>query len=233
VIGLFLAKSSSAEAFETSMWGSRLLVGDLDGMGPDDLAVGAPGALGGRVRILFGASGGVYAKRGRTWSQASPGVRGRQDGYDFFGGSLGIANFGGGRHQDLAISSVGEALTGSGRSAGVVHVLYGSRKRLTVRRDDLGSQRTPGVPGRARGGHYFGFSLLGLSFGRGHQADLAIGIPGDDVATVDESGSVVVLYGTANGLTVEAIQRFSAGRDGLVGTADSGDSFGFALRGFH
>lgn len=66
-------------------------------------------------------------------------------------------------------------------------------------------------------------------------ADLAIGVPGkDSPSTVKDSGAVIVIYGSANGLTatdpaVPAAQFWSQNAVGIPGVSEAGDRFGSAL----
>jgi len=69
-------------------------------------------------------------------------------------------------------------------------------------------------------------------------ADLAIGMPGEDAsATIPDSGAVIVLYGSRNGLVavtaaslgVPAPQYFSQATSGISGVNESVDRFGAAL----
>jgi hypothetical protein len=56
-------------------------------------------------------------------------------------------------------------------------------------------------------------------------ADLAVGVPG----AVDTAGTVVVLYGTANGIRDAGAQRWHQGRAGIAGARTAGHRFGSAL----
>src|SRR6476659_10003993 len=65
--------------------------------------------------------------------------------------------------------------------------------------------------------------------------DLAVGIPMEDTpAGTSDSGAVVIIYGSRNGLTstdptVPAAQFWSQNSDGISGTSESGDRFGTSL----
>ena len=60
-------------------------------------------------------------------------------------------------------------------------------------------------------------------------ADLAVGVPFEDVGAIDDAGAVNVVYGSASGLTAAGDQQFWQGAAGVAGTAETSDSFGFAL----
>jgi hypothetical protein len=64
----------------------------------------------------------------------------------------------------------------------------------------------------------------------GPLADLAIGVPGDAIGSTPRAGGVNWLRGTSGGLTAEgAGQRFSQNTEGIAGTSESNDAFGFTV----
>jgi hypothetical protein len=60
-------------------------------------------------------------------------------------------------------------------------------------------------------------------------ADLAIGIPFEDIGSIADAGAVNVLYGTAGGLTGSGSQLFTQNSPGVPGIAEQDDSFGGTL----
>jgi hypothetical protein len=83
-------------------------------------------------------------------------------------------------------------------------------------------------------GDVFGQALAAGDFNGDGRADLAIGSPGEAVATgigveVVGAGTVIVLYGTSEGLSSTGSQLFRQGGGGLAGTAEVGDRWGRAL----
>jgi hypothetical protein len=73
--------------------------------------------------------------------------------------ALAAANFGGSAHADLAIGAPGEQV-GDQRSAGIVHVFYGTAEGLTHVGHQSWSQLTPGMTGLAEENDQFGRALL-------------------------------------------------------------------------
>jgi hypothetical protein len=74
--------------------GTALAIGDFNGDGPADLAMGAPGENlnsgfgSGVVHVLPGSAAGLTATGSQLWSQDSPGVAGAPEFLDFFGQTL-------------------------------------------------------------------------------------------------------------------------------------------------
>jgi hypothetical protein len=60
-------------------------------------------------------------------------------------------------------------------------------------------------------------------------ADLAIGVPGEDLGSIGDGGVVHVLQGAAAGLTATGSQLWSQNSSGVDDTAEAGDGFGATL----
>jgi len=98
------------------------------------------------------------------------------------------------------------------------------------RPDQVWLQRDPGVPGTPELGDGFGYDVsLGDADGDGF-ADLAIGVPGEDIGTVRDAGMVVVLRGSARGLTTAGVVSFTQNTANVPGTVEKGDRFGAQVR---
>jgi FG-GAP repeat len=85
-------------------------------------------------------------------------------------------------------------------NAGAVQVLYGSASGLDRPGNQLWHQDVSGIVDAAEAGDQFGFALATGDFNGDGLADLAVGVPGEDVAGVSDAGAVQVLYGTPSGL---------------------------------
>jgi hypothetical protein len=115
-----------------------------------------------------------------------------------------------------------------GGGGGGVNVIYGSAGGLTDVGDQFWSQDSPGIKEVAEFGDFLGASLAAADFGKGPHADLAVGAPLES-ATLDASGGVNVIYGSAGGLTEVGDQFWTQDSPGIQEAAEPSDSFGRSL----
>lgn len=218
-------------------FGSALAAGNF-GHGPqDDLAVGAPfddegGATdAGVAGVLYGSSSGLGADGDQLWAQGASGLGEKAEAGDQFGFSLAAADMGRGAEDDLAVGSPGEDFTGAS-DAGAVQAIYGGTGGLAAAGSQVWSEGTGGLRGTRSGGDRFGWSLAAAELGnatRATVADLAVGAPFDDEAGPADSGAVVVVYGTAGGLSAQGNQLWTQGSAGVAGTPAAGEHLGMAV----
>jgi hypothetical protein len=113
---------------------------------------------------------------------------------------------------------------------GAVAVLYGTLTGLGADRNEVWAQGVDGVPGSPSYGDAFGGDVTLADFDDDGFNDLAIGVPGEDLAgppAVADAGVVVVLYGGASGLSTDRVQTWTAVGLGLSPSA--GDRMGTTL----
>ena len=221
---------------DSDRFGSALAVGDFDGDGYDDLAIGAPyedlenGGTkdsAGAVYVLYGSSDGLTATGADTWHQDVTNVAGTASPGDWFGFALAAGDFDGDGRDDLAIGVPYDDESGVA-TAGDVNVLYGSDDGLSVAGDEIWNQNSIGVVDSAEVDDRFGYALTTGDLDRDGYDDLVVGVPYEDISTETDAGGVNVLYGSVGGLTFLGDQFWS--QDDLVGTpAEPDDFFGFSL----
>ncbi|MFJ8637064.1 FG-GAP repeat protein [Streptomyces sp. NPDC093568] len=117
----------------------------------------------------------------------------------------------------------------NGGFGGAVTVTYGASSGLSTRTPVRFTQDTTGVPGASERNDAFGWSLdAGDTNGDGY-TDIAVGVANEDLGTKRDAGSVVILRGSAAGLTGTGSKAFSQDTEGVPGTAESYDYFGHSV----
>jgi hypothetical protein len=223
-------------------FGAALAVGDFDGDGRKDLAIGAPATLvnTGIVEIVPKVPGGGIQTRIDTsgavvFGQNSPGIGGTQNNSSF-GAALAANDFNGDGISDLAIGVPMETIGGVAMS-GQVNVIYGVSGVGLSTAASANHPATQTFMGASGSG--FGTVLSAWNFGKGPEADLAVGVPFFNVpifrvinlqiqvvGTISGAGGVSVFYGsTPGGLTTAGSQGWTQ-NSGLNDSAQAGNHFG-------
>jgi hypothetical protein len=217
-------------------FGSALGVGDFNNDSFADLAIGVPSegvgaaSQAGAVNVLYGSAARLTATGNQQFFQGSSGIGGVAELGDQFGFVLTGGDFNNDSFADLAIGAPFEDV-GAVVDAGAINVLYGSAGRLTTTGNQQWLQGSGGVAGVAEPSDVFGSALAGGDFNNDSFADLAIGAPFEDIGSVLDAGAINVLSGSAARLTATGNQQFFQGNGGVIGVAEDGDAFGFALAG--
>ncbi|MEW2392596.1 FG-GAP-like repeat-containing protein [Streptomyces venezuelae] len=136
------------------------------------------------------------------------------------GDALGVGDVNGDHYADV--------VAGDSDEDGKAMVSYGSADGLKgdVQKFD---QDLPGVPGAEENGDRFGSSIaVGDVTGDGY-ADIALGVPGEDVKDVTDAGAVVLVRGGPTGVTGAGAQAFHQDTAGMPGVAEKNDLFGAAV----
>ncbi len=209
---------------------SIALLGDLDGDGVGDIAVGAPqdddgGNSRGAVWILF-LNADATVKSHQKISDTQGGFVGILDDTDDFG--LSISSLG-----DLDGDGIGDLAVGAlqaddgGAQRGAVWILF-LNVNGTVKSHQKISDTSGGFGGGLSNSDEFGVSIARLGDLDGDGVlDIAVGAHGDDDGGGNR-GAVWILFLNSDG-TVKAHQKISATSGGFVGPLSNSDLFGNTL----
>jgi hypothetical protein len=233
--------AAGAQAFGGSEFGARLgsplAAGDFNGDGASDLAVGVPfhDLLPftfdiGRVYLYRGGPTGLQSDD--FLDQKADDIADAAEAGDQFGFALAVGDFNADLRDDLAVGVPGEdLLSNSVGDAGAVHVFLGTSFDFVLldRETDIffGQGSLAGVAIEA--GDRMGRALAVGKFNNDLFADLAIGVPGEDIGSIASAGLVTVVYGGSNGPSLTNIQHWHQNVAGIADTAEAGDEFGRAL----
>jgi hypothetical protein len=121
----------------------------------------------------------------------------------------------------------------SGSKGGEVGIVYGAAAGPSATRRTNLTQNSAGVPGTSTHSDGFGNSVAVGDFDKDGYGDLAAGVPGktfgvDPDATMF-AGAVVVLRGSAKGVTTTGARSLSQDTAGVPGASEDGDGFGDQL----
>ena len=207
------------------LFGWKVVAGDFNGDGFDDLAVGAPGENSGRgaVFVINGSESGLTGNGSKRWRQGSDDIRDDDDPGDLFGIAMAAGDFNGNGFDDLAVGVRGE----NGRE-GVVNVIYGAGGGLAGsgnQRWRQGDDRDGRLEGGREDNDLFGSDLAAGDFNGDGFDDLAVGVPGENRSR----GAVNVIYGSSGRLSANGNQRWSQQQEDITGGAERGNAFGNAV----
>lgn len=199
---------------------NALAVGNVSGSDAPEVVVGSEGHAEdevGHVEILQLTGSGPVAVASQTDVTSAgagvPGAPGEEFGYSLALGDVDHDGF-----DDLAIGAEG-ADDGRGR----VVLVHGARDGYARTGNEVFSQATPGVPGKAEHEDFFGAAVSLRDHDGDGNLDLTVGTPREDHG----AGAVTTLRGTADGLTTTGAKTFGLRTLGYAHPTDA--FFGAAL----
>ncbi len=205
-------------------------IGDLDGDGVVDLAVGARfdddgGSNRGAVWILFLNRNGTV-KAHQKISDAQGGFQGILDDEDVFGGGVHpLGDLDGDRVIDIGVGAWQD--DDGGWNRGAVWILFLNQDG-TVKAHQKISDTQGGFHGDLDDVDEFGIRLTNLGDLDGDDVvDLAVAARNDDDGG-ENRGAVWILFLNTDG-TVKAHQKISSEEGGFTGEIDDGDKFGWSV----
>jgi hypothetical protein len=205
--------------------GSSLAVGDFDGDGYDDLAMGAKGEdVGsvngaGAVLIAYGSSTGITGARDQLITRNGDGLTVPPTLVELYGAALASGDFNEDGYHDIAIGAPRARCPNGTDVAGAVVMMLGSAGGIVNTGTRQFRPGVLGVLGSCTDNLAFGRTLAAGAFDSGSSSDLAIAT-GDD--------AVHVLYGSAaTGLQADGDQRITPAS--LPGNVVGDGRFGVSL----
>lgn len=194
---------------------------DLNGDGYADLVVGDPGridngGISGGITTFLGSAAGL----GKTaqFSQDTANVPDQSENDDQFGTSVACGDLTGDGKDEVAVGAPGEDLPDAddgAQATGAVFVFKGSATGLVTTGMQMFSQDTTNVPDVSEDDDEFGGALAIGDVTGDKRADLAIGLPGENVG----AGAIMLLKGSAAGLTATGSTLVVPSSLGVTGRA--------------
>ncbi len=189
-------------AHARDFWGGTHAVGDFNGDGYDDLAIGGQDSVAaedhaGTVTILWGSSSGLTTTGAALYYGYNT-ARAAATAQSFFGEGLAAGDFNGDGISDLAIGAPG--VSHDAPSTGAIFILNGSHSGL-VNPHQVIEQGSNGVPGTREAFDQFGAPLFAADLDHDGHDDLLVGDPNEGAGSLANAGVVYRFWGSASGLT--------------------------------
>jgi hypothetical protein len=228
-----------------NIFGSPVSIGDFDHDGHSDIAIGVQGEPiapaqppqqtqgSGAFYVLYGdATKARVGQRFQFFTEDTSGMPSTTLPAAHLGGWFAAGDFNHDGYTDLAVAADGIDQTAV-KNDGAVYVLHGGPTGLTTSGSKLFDEPTLGISAQSGNGDNFGDSLAAGDFNGDGYADLALTVDARNLSGVSGTmhGEVLVLPGSAGGLTASGMKTFTENTSGMPsGGAHSGDQFGSLVK---
>jgi hypothetical protein len=236
-------------------FGFSLAVGDFNGDGYADLAIGSPFDHVGNVHdtgdlfVLYGGPSGLNLTGNQLWNLQASGTPHFSAKHDHWTYSLAAGDFNGDGYCDLVIGSPGTTPDVQNNAptpgikpgfhdiigGGAVFNMYGGPLGLTTNGMHAWDPwSSPGIIGGGTVNMHIGWVVAVGDFNGDGYMDIATAAPFKNVGLnhgILNGGAVWILYGGPGGITAKGNQYFDATDPNLalLDTAESGDTFGYTI----
>ncbi|MQY14249.1 hypothetical protein SRB5_44120 [Streptomyces sp. RB5] len=130
--------------------------------------------------------------------------------------------------RDDILTGAPGATVGGAKGAGYITVQYSTSAGISTAKRTVLSQNSSGVPGGAEAGDGFGKAVASSDLDFDGYDDAIVGIPGEDLAGLSDTGAVTVFWGSSTGLH-GSDSTWLEDPDELL----AGANFGRAVEGAH